>query len=62
MNVKDVMYNGWIDRGRTQVDYRVVMPDMRVVCTTKDLAKAERIAEQCGGTIHPSRDINPCDS
>lgn len=58
MNVKDVLYAGWADRGRSEIDYRVLLPDMRVVMTTRDLAKAERCAEQCGGTIHASKELS----
>ena len=58
MDISDVVKRTWKDRGfHRDIDYRVLAPDLRVVCTTKDLEKAERIAEQCGGTIHPSKEL-----
>lgn len=57
MNVGDIMNRNYTDRGFHQTDYRVMLPDMRVVCTTRDFEKASRIAEQCSGTIHSSKEI-----
>ena len=57
MNVGDIIHRNYTDRGFSQIDYRVVLPDMRVVCTTRDFEKASRIAEQCNGTIHSSKEI-----
>ena len=57
MELKDLMYQEYKDKGFSRLEYRVLTPDLRVVCTTKDLAKAERIAEQSKGTIHPSREL-----
>jgi hypothetical protein len=56
MEVSDLKVRSWNDKGFSGIDYRVMAPDLRIICTTKDLAKAERIAEQCGGTIHSSRE------
>lgn len=46
----------YMDRG-FRVDYRVMSKDMTIVLTTDDYEKAERRAQQIGGTIHGSREL-----
>lgn len=50
------------DRGRWTLEYRVLTKDFKVVCTTRDKAKAERIREQCNGIIHTNKEVLTSDS
>ena len=50
---KDYLGAACYDLGET-VDYRVLDTDMKIILSTNDKKRAERLAENIGGHVHPS--------